>query len=242
MEFTVGWFLEPFFSHDYPSSMRNDTSVGPVLPEFTNQDKDALSLGIGFLAINYYTSYYIYQSQEPGNFSSTPLQNGNPIGPVTGIDWQYTYPEGLGQLLIWIDSRYPSQSIWITELGCAAPNEPKLTLDGIVKDDFRIDFLSQHLQVIMNSKVSIYAILIWSLLDNWEWQYGYNSRFGVIAVDFNNGTLERTIKSSGYWLRDYFKTESTSGMSPNPASKNSAEISKSNCFPFVAFIMFIIIL
>jgi beta-glucosidase len=224
MEFTVGWFLDPFFRRDYPLSMRADSKVGPLLPAFTNADKDALSLGIGFLAINYYTSYYIYDSpSDPGNYATTSVRNGKTIGPVTGIEWQFTFPEGLDKLLDWIDKRYPSSSIWITELGCAAPKEPELPLHEIVKDDFRIDFLNQHLQVIMNSPVSIYAVLIWSLLDNWEWQYGYSTRFGVTAVDFNNGTLTRTIKASGYWLRDYFSTHITSDPPTSP-SANTASV------------------
>jgi beta-glucosidase/6-phospho-beta-glucosidase/beta-galactosidase len=241
MEFTVGWFLDPFFRGDYPSSMRNDAKVGPVLPAFTDADKDALSLGIGFLAINYYTSYYIYESpSEPGNYAATSVRNGKTIGPVTGIEWQFTFPQGLDKLLTWIDKRYPSSSIWITELGCAAPKEPELPLHEIVKDDFRIDFLNQHLQVIMNTSVSIYAVLIWSLLDNWEWQYGYSTRFGVTAVDFNNGTLTRTIKSSGYWLRDYFTRHISSDPSvSSPSAKTSAATPLK---PSVLIMMLLIIL
>lgn len=210
--------------------MRNDSRVGPLLPEFTDQDREALSLGIGFLAINYYTSYYIYDTDsEPGNYAATSVRDGITIGPVTGIEWQFTYPQGLDKLLMWVDEKYPSNTIWITELGCAAPNEPDLPLHEIIQDDFRIDFLNQHLQVIMNSTVSIYAVLIWSLLDNWEWQYGYSTRFGVTAVDFNNGTLERTIKSSGYWLKEYFSTH----IEPDSPSSNGSPVIKTSDSRFV---------
>ena len=246
MEFTVGWFLEPFFTRDYPMSMRNDARVGPVLPIFSSQDKDALSLGIEFLAINYYTSYFIHDSNsEPGNYAATPYRNGIPIGPMTGIEWQFSFPQGLDKLLEWIDSRYPSKSIWITELGCASPNESELPLTEILKDDFRIDFLNQHLNVIMNSTTSVYAVLIWSLIDNWEWQYGYKPRFGVVSVDFNNGTLARNIKSSGYWLKEYFK--SFSSLSPENTftrGNTSARNHASNSLPvkYLMFFMIIILL
>lgn len=46
--------------------------------------------------------------------------------------------------------------------------------------------------------------LVWSLLDNFEWG-NYNERFGIVAVDFNNGTLKRTLKDSGRALSEFFK-------------------------------------
>ena len=49
---------------------------------------------------------------------------------------------------------------------------------------------------------------MWSLLDNFEWGYGYAKRFGIVRVDFD--TLERTVKDSGRWYREL----ATTGVTP----------------------------
>ena len=210
MEFTGGWMLNPFFKGDYPASMRSDPILGSLLPVFTDADKEALRLGLPFIAFNYYTSYYITVAQnEPGQYTSTPKGlNGQDIGPKTGIDWQYVFPQGLRKSLGWLSKTYPSVKIWVSEVGCAGPNEENVAPTEAAKDDFRIDFMNQHLKVIEEAtsqdNIEVEAVLVWSLLDNWEWQFGYGPRFGVVSVDFNSGSLQRTVKKSAMWLKDYF--------------------------------------
>lgn len=210
MEFTGAWFLDPFLRGDYPPSMRQDPVISSLLPAFTDEDKQALKAGLDFIALNYYTSSYVFNdpADVPGHYSTTNKRNGVDIGPMAGIEWQYLFPEGLKKLLIWLSQRYPGFKMWVSELGVAGLNEGALPREQAVNDDFRINFLKDHLSAIMDAttidNVPVEAILVWSLLDNWEWQYGYGPRFGVVAVDYTSGSLERTIKKSGYWLKDYF--------------------------------------
>jgi beta-glucosidase/6-phospho-beta-glucosidase/beta-galactosidase len=127
---------------------------------------------------------------------------------LSGIEWQYIYPQGLDDLLRWLADRYRGKGIWLAELGVAGINEDKKTLSEILNDVERINYLDNHIQAahraLNEGNVPLECILVWSLLDNWEWQYGYGPRFGVVSVDYNNGTLARNIKRSGFWLKDYF--------------------------------------
>jgi len=89
----------------------------------------------------------------------------------------------------------------ITENGAAFPDT---FMDGKVEDNLRVNFMQDHIAQVLRAKkegVNVHGYFIWTLLDNFEWAEGYLPTFGLIHV--NRQTLERTIKSSGYWYRDF---------------------------------------
>ena len=171
-EFAGSWFLDPFFTGDYPASMRSDPRISKYLPPFSPRDKEALSQKLAFIGLNYYTSTFVYYDPtQPGDFATTNTRNGIDIGPRSGIEWQYMYPDGLKKLLLWISNRYPKVSLWITELGVAGLNENIQPMDQVIQDDFRIEFIDSHLNATMESNVKVDVILFWSLLGNLDLFY-----------------------------------------------------------------------
>jgi beta-glucosidase len=75
--------------------------------------------------------------------------------------------------------------------------------DGRIRDDYRIDYLRQHIAQVrrcLADGIKLRGYVVWSLLDNFEWEAGWGQRFGLIYVDY--ASLKRTIKDSGYWYRD----------------------------------------
>ena len=117
----------------------------------------------------------------------------------TDIGW-FIYPDGFYHVLVKIKELYGDVPIYITENGSCYNDEP---VNGQVQDKKRIDYLKLHLTALqrsMESGVNIKGYLTWSLLDNFEWAYGYSMRFGIVHVDYE--TLERTKKDSYYWLKD----------------------------------------
>jgi beta-glucosidase len=91
--------------------------------------------------------------------------------------------------------------LYITENGCAC--EDTVSADGRVHDKERIEYLQQHLAVcadVIKKGIPLKGYYAWSLLDNFEWSFGYTRRFGIIYIDFK--TLKRIIKDSAYFLRD----------------------------------------
>ena len=110
-------------------------------------------------------------------------------------------PEGLRRLLDKINKDSGGIPIYITENGAAY--DDYLTPDKRVHDTARIEYLRKHFDVVskaIDDGLPIKGYFVWSLLDNFEWAWGYSKRFGVVYVDY--ATLERHIKDSAYYMRD----------------------------------------
>jgi beta-glucosidase len=106
-------------------------------------------------------------------------------------------PEGCRELLKWIDARYGHPAIYITENGCSL-DEPDL--ESAVNDTLRQDFLESYLRecrTAIDQGVDLRGYFAWSLMDNFEWAFGYEQRFGLLRVDYE--TMERTPKQSADW-------------------------------------------
>ena len=115
------------------------------------------------------------------------------------------YPEGLSELLarVWRDYRPPC--IYITENGIPVADQPDA--DGRVTDNKRISYLRRHLaaaRAVLDQSVPLRGYFVWSLLDNFEWAFGYSMRFGLVYVDFK--TLRRIPKASAAWYANVVRT------------------------------------
>jgi len=125
---------------------------------------------------------------------------------MTDMGWPCT-PAGLERQLLWIAEISKGAfgkkeiPIYITENGCAY--EDIVTADNRIHDRERVQYIKDHLAAcadVIKRGVPLKGYYVWSLLDNFEWAFGYTRRFGIIYVNFK--TLERTPKDSAYFLRD----------------------------------------
>jgi beta-glucosidase len=108
---------------------------------------------------------------------------------------------GLRELLGRIRRDYGDIPLVITENGAAYADEPDPA--GEVHDPERVRYLHEHLTAAheaLRDGVDLRGYFAWSLLDNFEWAYGYSKRFGIVHVDYT--TQRRTLKDSAYWYRD----------------------------------------
>ena len=141
------------------------------------------------------------RSAPPGRWATgwpdAQRQGRSHEGPETGIGWPIT-PDGLGSCLRWLRDRYDNPPIIITEIGAAFPDQ--VAEDGSIDDPDRIAYYRDHLVAAHEAiadGVDLRGCFIWSLIDTYEFNLGYDARFGLIRVDYE--TLERTIKASGRW-------------------------------------------
>jgi beta-glucosidase len=105
---------------------------------------------------------------------------------------------GMYELLVRLHREYPGVGLLVTENGAAYADE--VGDDGSVADDERIRYLELHLAAIHDAiadGADVRGYYLWTLLDNFEWAYGYSKRFGIVHVDY--ATLGRTLKSSANW-------------------------------------------
>lgn len=116
------------------------------------------------------------------------------------MDWSVV-PTGLREMLLWISKRYNNPLLFITENGSA---EVELNVETSLHDDKRRKYFEGHIQAcaeaIQNGGVNLSGYFAWSLMDNFEWQFGYQRRFGLCRVDYD--TMERTPRESALWYRD----------------------------------------
>jgi beta-glucosidase len=136
-------------------------------------------------------------------------------GPYTEMGWNIE-PAGLTELLLSLHARYPDQPLMITENGAAFADE--VAPDGRIHDERRVTYLHDHLEAVgvaIDAGADVRGYFVWSLLDNFEWAYGYSKRFGIIRVDFD--TLARTWKDSAFWYRELARTHALPAITAAPA-------------------------
>jgi beta-glucosidase len=208
-----GLFLDPIMRGEYPRDIVE--WWGEAFPDVGDGDLGVISTPIDFIGIDYYCRSVVADDAEGQGVGGGAEEIGaaGPLGErlarmlkvrvlphqgsVTGIGWPIT-PDGLGNCLRWLHDRYDSPPIIITEIGAAFPDD--VADDGSVEDPDRIAYIRDHLVAAhqaIEDGVDLRGCFIWSLIDTFEFNLGYDARFGLIRVDYE--TQARTIKSSGRW-------------------------------------------
>ena len=186
------WFLDPLFGRGYPQlgleAHREAGHLDGV--ELT----DPPSGDLDYLGLNYYRRDAVSaRSDRAFDFEIGP----RPGSEQTQMDWEVA-PDGLRDVLIALNAEYAPREIVVTENGSAYPDVPDP--DGRVHDDRRVAYLARHVGAIADALaagVPLTGYHVWSLLDNYEWSFGYTRRFGQVRVDFE--TQRRTLKDSAEW-------------------------------------------
>ena len=199
------WYLDPLFRGRYPEDAvadrvaRGHLAPGP-LPFVQPGDLAHIGTPIDFLGVNYY-SRAILRSDAVPEAQNAPRSIPAPAPEaMTDMGWE-VYPDGLRETLLRVQRDYAPLRLYVTENGCAYADGPDA--GGRVADVRRIDYLRGHLAACSQAiagGVPLAGYFLWSLLDNFEWQFGYTRRFGAVWVDFE--TQQRLPKDSALWYRD----------------------------------------
>jgi beta-glucosidase len=192
------WFLDAVLRGRYPEDMVAwyERRLGPLDFERPG-DLAVASAPCDFLGVNFYTRIRARASTGDGMLASAALPAD---GPVTGMRWAVA-PDALRDVLLRIEREYGHRAILITENGAAYDDRPDGR--GGVADPERLEYFRAHLEAVeraIRDGVDIRGYFAWSLLDNFEWENGYDKRFGIVFVDYE--TQERLPKQSALWYRD----------------------------------------
>lgn len=193
------WFLDPVCGHGYPGDMIADYRAAGYLPRGMHVvrpgDLSTIATPTDFFAFNYYSRVVVAAGPQPWHLREVRLDT-----PRTAMGWEI-YPEGLYKILLRLYSHYSLPRILISENGVSYLDP--VAADGRVHDERRIAFLREHLIAChraIQAGVPLIGYFQWSLLDNYEWAWGYHQRFGLVHVDF--ATQQRIPKDSFAWYRD----------------------------------------
>lgn len=187
------WFLDPLVGRGYPQDMVS--GFGNAMEFVKPGDLEIISTPVDFLGVN----YYMRNIARAGNVSEIDNAPRTVFrgDEITEMDWE-VYPEGIYNVLDRLHLDYSFPAIYITENGAAYKDD--ISSDGRVDDPARLSYIKRHLEMVKKAilvGVPVKGYFVWSLLDNFEWGFGYSKRFGIVYVD--NQTQQRSPKSSAKW-------------------------------------------
>ncbi len=211
-------FLEPVLHGHYPANAR--AVLLPYPSVIADGDMDTFRQPIDFLGVNYYAPVFLRAGDPDDLRVNEELPRCELPGVVeyrpaeldrTPMGWLVD-PDGLYDLLLQVSGQAPGVPLYVTENGCAA--EDYVDPLGEVKDLERISYLHQHLEAAaraIKAGVNLAGYYVWSLLDNFEWSWGYQRRFGIVFIDFE--TQRRIPKASAQFYSEIVRANAVPSVS-----------------------------
>jgi beta-glucosidase len=193
-------FLDPVLLGRYP----DDVPPLPVQPG----DLATIAAPIDLLGINYYFRHVVRAGNGNGAEPS-PWVGSRDVEfvkrglPTTEMGWEID-AQGLHDVLTRVHRDYPAIPLHVTENGAAFPDV--VDADGRIVDADRIEYLRTHLAAVhaaIEAGAPVVGYYVWSLLDNFEWAWGYAKRFGIVHVDYDSQV--RTLKNSALFYADVIR-------------------------------------
>jgi beta-glucosidase len=218
-------YLEPVLLGRYPQDLLDDVREYGLAELVREGDMELVGAPIDFLGVNYYHDDNVSGHPLPAgvrpHMTPTARAKSSPfVGseyvtfpsrdlPRTAMDWEVN-PDGLRTLLVRLGREYPNlPPLYVTENGGAYGGDV-VGEDGHVRDPERTAYILRHLDAVAGAiadGADVRGYFLWSLLDNFEWAWGFQKRFGIVHVDY--GTQVRTIKDSGFAYSGFIRNGST---------------------------------
>ena len=193
------WFIEAISKGTYPQVVLD--GLGAHMPKGWEDDMAKISKPIDWLGVNYYTRNLI--AEDTGAVWPATTSIADTL-PKTDMGWSI-FPEGLQAFLERLSKDYVGDlPIFVTENGMAGDDH---LADDAIADPIREKFVNDHIMATKDAianGANVQGFFYWSLLDNYEWAFGYDKCFGIVHVDYE--TQVRTPKASYYALAQALKT------------------------------------
>ena len=212
------WWLDLVTRGELPADVLQTLAERGVALEARPGDEAILAEGtVDWLGFNY---YHPERVQAPAHDTT---EDGQPVfaDPYVWPDavmnesrgWEI-YPRGLYDFGMKIKNEYPGLEWFVSENGMGVDGEGAYRdASGRIQDDYRIDFVSQHLAEVAHAIQDgspCRGYHYWAVIDNWSWAHAYKNRYGFVEVDLEHG-LERREKKSAAWLRQVAQTHECKG-------------------------------
>ncbi len=204
-------FLDPIVTGAYPEDALDDLEQFGLRDVIQPGDMEIIGTKIDFLGVNHYHDDQVSGHPDDSGTDGHSGATERPIAscwigseyitfpsrglPRTAMNWEVN-PSGLHKLLVRLGKEYPNMPpLFVTENGSAYED---VLEGGRVHDTERTQYIVDHVQAVSDAiadGADVRGYFVWSLLDNFEWSWGYDKRFGIVRVDY--ASQERTIKDSG---------------------------------------------
>ncbi|BFK82167.1 6-phospho-beta-glucosidase GmuD [Clostridium baratii] len=203
-------FLDPAVKGEFTTELVEIIKKHDLMPNCTKTDLNIIKENtIDFLGVNYYQPRRVCAKANKPNDEApfTPEyyydhydMPGKVMNPYRG--WEI-YPKGIYDIAMNIKENYNNIEWMITENGMGVEGEERFIVDGVIEDDYRIDFYKDHL-IWLNKAIeensNCIGYHVWTFIDNWSWLNAYKNRYGLVSLNLEDG--KRTIKKSGRWFKE----------------------------------------
>lgn len=203
-------FLDPAVKGEYPKELVEIIKKHNLMPEYQDEDLDVIKNNtVDFLGVNYYQPVRVCAKSNSPNPDAPFMPDyyfdyyampGRKMNPYRG--WEI-YPKGIYDIAMNIKNNYGNIEWMITENGMGVENEERFVRDGIIQDDYRIEFYKDHLTYLakgIEDGSNCIGYHVWTFIDCWSWLNAYKNRYGLVELNLEN--QERKIKKSGYWFKE----------------------------------------
>lgn len=203
-------FLDPAVKGEFPKALVDLLETHHLLPTTQSQDKKVMKENtVDFIGINYYQPKRVQAPVDPHFPAITREDLYAPydwpekrINPYRG--WEI-YPEALYDVAMMMKNEYNNIPWYVSENGMGVAQEERfMGENGVIQDDYRIDFMKEHLDYLykgIQEGSNCFGYHTWTFMDNWSWLNGYKNRYGFYRVDLEDGKFTRTMKKSGTWFK-----------------------------------------
>jgi beta-glucosidase len=195
--------LDALWNRSFPDPQIHGAYPEPLAADIESLvqpgDLDLIKQPLDYFAFNHYTRSRVRRDPDhPFEVGTVPPEPG---APVTEMGWEVA-PGAFRDVMIDAKERYSGDlPMYVLENGAAFPDQ--IDADGRIRDEQRISYLRGYLGAVLDAieaGVPVRGYFVWSLLDNFEWAFGYTKRFGLVHVDFS--TLERRVKDSFHFYAE----------------------------------------
>lgn len=205
-------FLDPAVKGTFPEELVTIVKELDMVPAMKADDLQTIRENtIDLLGINYYQPRRIMKKESPIDETKSPMPDdyfdnydmpNKKMNPYRG--WEI-YEKGIYDILTNTRENYGNIKCYISENGMGVEGEERfVNTDGVIEDDYRIEFVSDHLKYVhqaIQEGTNCVGYHMWTCMDNWSWTNAYKNRYGFISVDLANDA-KRTVKKSGRWFKE----------------------------------------
>lgn len=206
-------FLDPAVKGEYDPELIEMIREQGLMPVTTTEDLEVIRQNtVDYLGVNYYHPARVQVKSclpnkeapfTPEYYFDLYDMPGKKMNPYRG--WEI-YPRGLYDIAVNIRDNYGNIEWIVSENGMGVENESRFKVDGMIEDDYRIEFYKDHLTWLhkgIEEGSNCMGYHVWTFIDCWSWLNSYKNRYGLVELDLE--TQKRTIKKSGYWYQELLK-------------------------------------
>lgn len=204
-------FLDPSVKGEFPEELVQILKEEGYMPVMEDGDMDIIKNNtVDLLGVNYYQPRRVKAKENlpnpespfmPDRYFDNYVMPGRKMNPHRG--WEI-YEKGIYDILVNLKDNYGNIECFISENGMGVEGEEKFRdEEGIIQDDYRIEFIQDHLKWVhqaIQEGSNVKGYHLWTFMDNWSWTNAYKNRYGFVSVNLNKDG-ERTIKKSGKWFK-----------------------------------------